>query len=303
METKKAKMVVIVLALALLHLLPLSAKSQDEPRIPISSVPYTISSSESYYLTKNLQTTSGSQNAITVNADNVTIDLMGFSLIGRGSGTGRGIYMNGRSNVEIRNGTVRNFGREGIYEASVDDGDGHRVISVRALFNGGAGIKLSDPNNLVRDCTTLANGNDGIYVGPVSMVTNNISSDNGDDGIELDIGCMASGNVISYNKWHGIWTFFGCAVFDNVSYENGRGIVIQNDGNFVKDNTLRRNVLSNIYVKGTDNIIEANSVTSSGYGIYFEGCGNFYAYNRAADNTDDYYNIGCQTDGGGNVSF
>ncbi len=42
--TKQAKMVVMVLAFALLHLLPFSAKSQDEPRIPVSSVPLVISS-------------------------------------------------------------------------------------------------------------------------------------------------------------------------------------------------------------------------------------------------------------------
>ena len=45
-----------------------------EPRIPISSGPYTISQSGSYYLTKNLT------GKITIIADNVTLDLMGYMI-------------------------------------------------------------------------------------------------------------------------------------------------------------------------------------------------------------------------------
>ena len=82
-----------------------------EPRIPIhkSDLPLTITESGSYYLVEDANCLS---TAITVEADNVTIDLMGYSLIGHG--TGFGIYLNARINVEIRNGTVRDFGSDGI---------------------------------------------------------------------------------------------------------------------------------------------------------------------------------------------
>ncbi|MBU4448351.1 MAG: hypothetical protein KKD99_07175, partial [Proteobacteria bacterium] len=49
----------------------------------ITSVPYTISSPGFYYLGGNL-TYSGTGSAISVDADNVTLDLMGFSLTGAG---------------------------------------------------------------------------------------------------------------------------------------------------------------------------------------------------------------------------
>src|SRR5262249_38758199 len=62
---------------------------QIEPRTPISSLPYTIISPGSYYVTTNLTGMSGAH-GITVNASDVTLDLGGFSLIG-GPGSQIGI--------------------------------------------------------------------------------------------------------------------------------------------------------------------------------------------------------------------
>ena len=58
-----------------------------EPRTPIhqADLPLTISSSGSYYLVEDIVTTG---NGITIAADNVTIDLMGFTLEG---GVGDGL--------------------------------------------------------------------------------------------------------------------------------------------------------------------------------------------------------------------
>ena len=53
---------------------------QIEPRTPISSLPFTISQSGSYYLTRNLQFTAATGPAILINANYVTLDLMGFTL-------------------------------------------------------------------------------------------------------------------------------------------------------------------------------------------------------------------------------
>jgi hypothetical protein len=89
----------------------------------ISSLPLTIDESGSYYLDQNMRHSSRYTDAIEVNADDVTIDLRGHSLIGRSSssGTSNGIYMNGRKNVEIRNGTITNFGNNGILEEDTDE--------------------------------------------------------------------------------------------------------------------------------------------------------------------------------------
>ena len=66
-----------------------------EPRIPIKGLPFTISNPGSYYLTKDLSTNGV---GVIVDTDNVTIDLMGFSLIGPDSGSTLGINLLGHAN-------------------------------------------------------------------------------------------------------------------------------------------------------------------------------------------------------------
>ena len=77
---------------------------QLEPRTPISSVPYTITQSGSYYLTTNL-TANPAEYGIAVLADDVTIDLNGFTLTGSGIDSDHGIY---QGSAALRN--LRVFG-------------------------------------------------------------------------------------------------------------------------------------------------------------------------------------------------
>ncbi|MHC5077049.1 MAG: hypothetical protein ACYTFM_11560, partial [Planctomycetota bacterium] len=85
-----------------------------EPRTPISSIPYSITQPGSYYLTGDLSTSSTTSHGIGISASNVTVDFMGYSLTGPGKSSGSiydGIYSGlPISNVEIRNGTLREFG-------------------------------------------------------------------------------------------------------------------------------------------------------------------------------------------------
>lgn len=143
-------------------------KSLDEvePRIPIkaSNLPMTITQRGSYYLTQDINYTDTAHHAITVECNDVTIDLKGYTLAGPDTTSFSGIYMSGRKNVEICNGTVRDF-YSGIYETSVS-GRGHRVINIRAVSNTGVGIYLVSYGNLVKDCTATENGSSGIYASP-----------------------------------------------------------------------------------------------------------------------------------------
>lgn len=335
METKQTKVVAGVFALAVLHLFSLSAKSQDEPRIPISSVPFKITSPGSYYFTGDLTHTIPDQNAIEVDVNNVTIDLMGFNLIGPGSGTGRGIDLGLRSNVEIRNGTVSGFGGAGIFSGDFFDeqtfdyfyGNGHRVIDVRVVANHGGGIVLHGANHRVRGCLVLRNGDYGIYLGDVGKAICNIVNENAWDGLEAGYGCTvlentvhgnaangiilwsactASNNTAAGNFDCGIWVATGCNVTGNTTAFNNRGICVGADfssGNLIKSNVAEENFECNIYIAGQSNSVEENLVTRSEQGIFFSQGGNFYANNRASQNTSNYVNTTGQIDGGGNAEF
>src|ERR1035437_6414776 len=81
--------------------------AQIEPRTPISSAPFTIITSGSYYLSTNLTVTSG--DAITIAANGVTLDLNGFTIASTAaSATGNGILLNGSlSDITIVNGHIR----------------------------------------------------------------------------------------------------------------------------------------------------------------------------------------------------
>jgi hypothetical protein len=79
----------------------------------IPYVPFTITASGSYCLKHDLTTSMRSGNAITVNANTVTIDPNSFKIGGAAAGptsTATGISAVGRSYVTIRNGTIKGFG-------------------------------------------------------------------------------------------------------------------------------------------------------------------------------------------------
>jgi parallel beta-helix repeat protein len=166
----------------------------------IKSLPYPISNPGFYYLDANLtQTATG--DGITVNADDVVIDLMGFSLIGPGTvGGAQGIFMSGRKNVEIRNGTVRNY-TIGISEVG---GSNNRVISVKAQYNG-YGIYLLGANNRAQNCNASYNtGNGAIGINVSSgMVTGCMANINNGVGINFPGPGRVTGNYAYGNSMHG----------------------------------------------------------------------------------------------------
>ena len=86
---------------------------QVEPRTPIGSLPFTINTPGSYYVTTNLTGTGGSS-GITINSDDVTLDLCGFALIGVAGSLG-GISMPAtRHRITIRNGIIKEWGGHGV---------------------------------------------------------------------------------------------------------------------------------------------------------------------------------------------
>jgi hypothetical protein len=122
----------------------------------ITSLPCTISAPGFYYLGANF-TYTGVGPAITISDDGATLDLMGFRI--SGNGTNKGIYMSGRKNVEIRNGSLKNF----TYGIQAELGFRHRIINVRVEGNNtyqsdSYGIKLNGSAHLVKGCSAWGSG-------------------------------------------------------------------------------------------------------------------------------------------------
>lgn len=263
------------------------AAAVDERRTSISSLPFTISSSGSYYLTQNLST---SGDGITVSADNVTIDFNGFTITGPGkaSGTGYGVILTGRKNVEVRNGTVKEFGYTGIYDNA---GMAHRILNMRVMDNGGSGVWMQSEYHLASNCSLKSNGGYGIQLGAGATVTGNNVIGSGSNGIGVGEGSTVSGNTAYYNAYgiaagsgstvsgnavaysttHGIGTDPGVTIIGNSSYFNGRNGIDAGQGSSIKNNSMYYNNWNGLYLAG-DNLVDGNTA---------------YGNNRAGG----YYNI------------
>jgi hypothetical protein len=160
---------------------------QIEPRTPISAS-FTISTSGSYYLTKNI--TVGASTAIAINASNVTLDLNGFTISSTQnpivSGTGGIILSSGLSNIVIMNGTISSgvtfsggvysgtgfdhgifFGGTGPKSARVY---GVNVSGVKnnAIYLGFDNGATMNGSTSVENCIVNTAGGYGIYAGVVS---------------------------------------------------------------------------------------------------------------------------------------
>jgi hypothetical protein len=98
-----------------------NAQADTEPRIPISTFQITITTSGSFYLTTNLVSGTNVNDAINVRANDVTIDLNGFSIVGTnppsggvspvGIRIGSSVFNIAVTNVTVRNGQIRGFDR------------------------------------------------------------------------------------------------------------------------------------------------------------------------------------------------
>jgi hypothetical protein len=244
--------------------------------------------------------------------------------------------MNGRRNVEIRDGTVRDFGARGIHDRNEPGtARGKRILGVRILSNGSCGICLGGDGNVVRDCLVadnpgtgaclgrsivegnvfLDNATGGIACGDYSRIRDNLVLGTGKTGILARSGCDIGGNTVCEAANSGIYGEYGCLIERNVAADNNRsdeprayaGIKTVGDC-IVRDNATRGNLQNNIYTIRSGNVIEGNLVTAPadtlGNGICFRSRHNSWADNRASNNRVDFAGelpegVG---DGGGNVS-
>lgn len=252
--------------------------TEVEPRVLINATNtpgsangvYVISQPGSYYLGANLIATGG-KNGIVVAADNVTIDLNGYTIDGAGNTafpTGITSLNTNRRGLVVRNGNINNFSGYGIF-AQVKDSHfenlgfvGNKSGSLElfqadnciarniriSMTSGEAGLQLSE-NARVENCI-VDGGNTGIMVGSNSVVTGCVLTNQPSTGINISGGRVE-----------------GCSIYTtkNANSFNNGGINA-GTGTAVRDCTIRGVVSAGVYISG-DGSIERCSFSQCVRGI------------------------------------
>jgi hypothetical protein len=270
--------------------------AQIEPRMPISSLPFTITQPGSYYAVSNL-TLSGTTNGITVLVSDVTIDLGGFTLDGNGTGATGIAAPAAQTNLVVRNGIVKRWqGTAGIEAFNVLN---VQVTQVQATDNAGHGIRAG-AGSRVSDCTCSGNGSNGVVVWDNSLVAKTIARLNGSFGIVANNGstvsdCASAGNRSSgistgdgativncssqanggTNNADGIWAASGSTVTACSATENTGNGIIAGFGCTLSGNTARANKLDGIRFNSscgvTGNTCDFNGNGGDGAGLHALG--------------------------------
>lgn len=248
---------------------------QVEPRIPITNVPFTISASGSYYLTQNFVNNSA-DSAITINASDVTVDMMGFRLSGPDVGPAKAIEQApGFHRATVRNGHINLFPGGGISlgdhsavenimlsdvaGAGIVVGTYSRVHAVQVhragalgvsigsysrltdsvvshTLGGGSGV-VAGPGALVSGCIAVSNALYGFHFTGHGMIRESSADENGVDGIFGDQDLVVTTSRVYGNANRGINIVTGGVVRDNVTSGNAvRGIRVGH--NSVVDNNI-----------------------------------------------------------------
>ena len=241
-----------------------------ERRIPISSLPYDITAPGSYYVTRDLVGTFAY--GIGISADDVTLDLNGYTLHGSGGGGGILVF-DPQKNITIRNGGVRGWSNDGIQAGNVTSG---RLQHLVADGNGASGL-VAGFNCQVLDCSASFNGDIGILARSGSIVSNCSARSNelGFVGLLPANGLLIQGCTFSSNTDDGIQlnNATGCTLLENDCQANAdRGIYLSEcKGNRLDSNHCASNAvgLEIVGAASQNNVVVRNSCrmnTTSNYG-------------------------------------
>lgn len=247
---------------------------QVEPRTPITNAPYVITQPGSYYLAGNLSSTGV---GIVVQANGVTLDLMGFTLSGTVAPGSVGVLVSNTSPVRgfaLRNGFIMRFEKgiaaynamNGYYEKLMMVSNGFAGISMVALPGG----KLL--NNVLRDITLTESFVYGIqFVNLGGDIMANTLRDNTVYG--SDTGILFSDNGGSFN--------FGNIIIGNTVIDSSDvGISIRGARNRIENN--------HVYSTTTEFLQTGFSSSGAGGNIIFNNFSAGYAFPFVLGTNDMY---------------
>lgn len=286
-----------------------------EPRIPISGTTF-IGQPGSYYLTQNITFASTATDVILINANDVTLDLNGYTITG-----GRtGVFVNpSLINVTIQNGTVRNTAGNGIFaggvtratlrnlrilnypDAAVVAGNSAIIDSVTSQglagsttssgFTVGNGSRITNSNvdsvaliginagesAQISFCTVLNTGTDGIVVSSRSRVSDTTVTN-----------AAANGMRTSPNTAHSI-TFDRCTIsnvgLNGIQLDGGASSVTNSAVSFTGNlSTFGGAATSGVLINGSDCRVDSSRLFRCGSPVVMTAASSYNSVVRSAAN-------------------
>jgi len=207
-----------------------------------------------YILVNNITVSTSRTYGIEIRSNDVTLDLHGYTLSGPG-GSGIGIYVSQKDNVDIINGTVQGFSC-GISLS----GTNHQVSNVRAYNNSSCGIKAE--SSIINHCRANSNGSEGIKADS-STIINCTANSNGSQGLRVSSSTITN-CVASSNGSHGLYAVNKCRLERNTLIGNGGyGLYLDPDYSYAINNTAISNAAGNLYQSGTHYLPVSGSEANS----------------------------------------
>ena len=277
----------------------------------LSEVPVTIKWPCKVEFAGTLTCTNQNQNAISIESDNVTINMNEHTLIGSGTDHTYGIYQsNTYKNLHVLNGNITHWTGSGSRAINAEGFNGSfENISVSTNFSG---IFVSGINAIISNCRA-DNNTWGIYGGQNSLITKCRAYQNLLNGIEGENGSIISQCTAYKNGQYGIQGGASGKVIDCTSNKNRTGFDVgylsiisgcvasknQTEGIQVSSNSLvynnncSKNGGAGILLKaGKKNTrIENNNVTLNKIGIKVSYKGNIIIRNTVGRNTDNNWSV------------
>ncbi len=257
---------------------PIAPTPGPEPRTPLSAVNtpgdsqyvYRITQSGSYYLTGNIEAT-GSRGGVAILADNVTLDLNGFTINGAattGFPSGVTPANSARRGLVVRNGSINNFPGYGIFGNLRESRFEHLSFS----GNKSGSLELFQAQSCVASHVTVitTTGEVGIQLGDNSLIESCVV-DGAFTGINAGMNCIIRSCVAMNQVGTAISIGGGLVEGCSVSMTTGTSS-FNNAGisagtiSVVRGCTVRSVASAGVFISG-DGVIEDCVIENCGKGI------------------------------------
>jgi parallel beta-helix repeat protein len=259
-----------------------AAESYDSCTGFIDSLPATVGTQGTWCLRKNLSTALTSGAAITIAANNVTIDCNGFKVGGLAAGDATqtiGIHADGPHNASVRDCRLRGF----LVGIELYGGEGHRVEENDLEDNTMLGINVVGPGSLIRGNTVLNTGGSSREVGFVRGIRAWRGVDVVDNTVDGVVTGALGGDVygiytlaninstVSNNRVRGLAPSYDSSAYGIQNHASGTIIV---SGNIVHGNPTRT-PLTGVGIGCSESWATSKDNVVVGFSTGVKGCASY----------------------------